>query len=103
MKDGFLTLPSQTVCIVRDRSDFPSNLKKLEYVAPMEISAAIERVIRVSFGMSIDEVPIAACRLLGFARVTEDMRLSVRRCIGVMIAQGRLQQSGEMLVVEAGA
>lgn len=98
MKDGFLLSKSPTAAIFRDRSEFPPNLKKLEFVASDEISAAIEHAVRASFGMGIEEVPVAACRLLGFARVTEEMRAAVRVCAETMIAQGRLQQNGDMVV-----
>lgn len=64
---------------LRDRSDPPHTAKKIEYVAPEEIQAAIERAIieraiNDSYGLAPHEVAISACRLLGFSRVTDQMR-----------------------------
>lgn len=55
---------------VRDRSDFPQQQKKVELVAPEEICAAIEQTVEQSFGLPAEDVAVAACHLLGFARVT---------------------------------
>jgi hypothetical protein len=86
------------IALVRDRSAFPPLIKRLEYVSPEEICAAIEHVVLKGFGMSPDEIPVAACRLLGFARVIEEMRSVVSECWDSLIAQGRLEQRAEMLV-----
>jgi hypothetical protein len=98
LKDGFLKGINQEGCTIRDRSDLPSQFKKLEYVAPEEICAAIESAVRESYGIMYDDVPGAACRLLGFARVTEDMRANMEKHINLMLTEGRLSKKGEMLL-----
>ena len=42
-----------------------------------ELALAIERVIREGYGMDRKDIPAAACRLLGFPRVSDEMRQRV--------------------------
>ncbi len=58
---------------LRYRNDLPSASKKMEYVTPEEIALAVKAVIKNNFGMQHHEIPLAAARILGFARTTEDM------------------------------
>jgi very-short-patch-repair endonuclease len=101
LKDGFLKDINQEGCTIRDRSDIPSQFKKLEYVSPEEICAAIESVTRESYGISYDDIPGAACRLLGFARVTEEMRSIAVKQIDSLITQGLLSKKGDMILSAA--
>jgi very-short-patch-repair endonuclease len=98
-RDEFLWTLNSTVPSVRDRSDFPAQFKKLELVAPEEVEAAIEQVIGESLGMSEQDVAIATCRVLGFARVSEEMRATVEDIRDKLVKESRLVQHGEMLMV----
>jgi hypothetical protein len=84
--------------LVRDRSDFPPQFKKMEYVAQEEVCAAIEQSVDESFGLAADEVAVAACRLLGFARVSEDMRLIIEKQRDRLIEEGRLVLRGVTVI-----
>lgn len=95
--DDFLKSPNQAACPIRDRSDLPQQMKRIALIAPEEIEAAIEHVIAESYGISFDEGPVAACRLLGFARVTEDMQTVAERRRDSLLARGLIEQRGEML------
>jgi len=95
----FSLRPGMTDAPVRDRSDLASAARKIEYVAPEEIRAAIERLAQVSYGVSPGDVANGACRLLGFARVTDEMRAVVEKERDTLIADGRLVLKGESLVV----
>jgi very-short-patch-repair endonuclease len=97
-KDDFLFNMTQEHCPIRDRSAFPPQTKKLEYVSHLEICASVEHVVMEGFGMPHDDIPVAVCRLLGFARVSEEMRLVVSACRDSLISEGRLQQRSGMLV-----
>jgi hypothetical protein len=66
----------------------------------MEICAAVEHVVMEGFGMPNDDIPVAACRLLGFARVSEEMRVAVSACRDSLVSAGRLQQRSGMLIHE---
>jgi hypothetical protein len=74
---------------VRDRSDFPSQFKKIDCIAPEEIRAAIEQSVGDSFGQAAEDIAVSACRLLGFARVSEDMRMAVEKLRDDLINEGR--------------
>jgi hypothetical protein len=95
---GFLWKDESRDPIVRDRSDFPTQLKKLEYVAPEEIRAAIVQSVGDSFGLVAQDVATSACRLLGFARVSEDMRMTVDKQRDELIKEGRLALRGETVI-----
>ena len=96
--DGdFLKSVTQGQCPIRDRSDLPGQMKRLSLVAPDEIDAAIEFVTGESFGIGFDDAAMAACRLLGFARVTDEMQTIAEKRRDVLLARGRLEQRGEML------
>ncbi|MFN0305380.1 MAG: DUF3320 domain-containing protein [Burkholderiales bacterium] len=86
----FLWPPNITTPRVRDRSDLPQSSKKLDFICDEEIAEAIHQVVRASFGIDIDAVSGATCRLLGFARVTDEMRISVNRLVAKLIKAGRL-------------
>jgi hypothetical protein len=97
-KDGFLSIPGKPNHVVRDRSGLPSQFKKLELVSPEEIGAAIEQAITDSYGLAPEDVAVAACRLLGFQRVTDEMRTAVEKERDSLIRTGRLITRGESLV-----
>jgi hypothetical protein len=98
-RKGFLWTYEPAPVQVRDRSDFPPQQKKIEFVAPEEICAAIEQSVKESYGMAIEDIAIAACRLLGFARVTEDMRTTVEEQRDKLINGGKLELRGGTLVL----
>ncbi len=95
----FLSPPGQVEPPIRDRSDLPAASKKAELVAPEEIGRAIERVVSDALGMEPDAIPLAACRLLGFARMGDDMRRRVEAIRDDLVARGRLATRGDHLVV----
>ena len=98
MGNGFLWRDKDQQPIVRDRSDLFPSMKKIEYIAPEEIGFAIEQVIRECYGAGAEEIASSACRLLGFARVTEEMRAVVEKQRDSMLSCGRLVTKGELLV-----
>jgi very-short-patch-repair endonuclease len=97
-RDGFLWADESLNVVVRDRSEVPAQFKRLDYIAPEEIKAAIEQSVGESFGMVQDDVATSACRMLGFARVSEDMRIAVEKMRDAMIKEGRLVLQGETIV-----
>lgn len=95
----FLWLKGMTAPPLRDRSDLPAAVKKLELIAPEEIELAIERVVRESYGMTEDQVPQTACGLLGFGRVTEEMSTIVSNRVEAMLKMSRLMRQGTHVIV----
>ena len=54
-----------------------------------------------SFGSVQYDVETSAFRMLGFARVSEDMRVAVEKMRNAMIKEGRLAQLGETVICDA--
>ncbi|MBA4247010.1 MAG: DUF3320 domain-containing protein [Microbacterium sp.] len=79
--DGdFLYLDESRSATVRDRGGLATAERRIEYVAPEELDAAIKQVVRDGVSASEDEICVHVTRLLGFARTTQDMRdVLVRR------------------------
>ncbi len=98
VRDGFLWRTDMTTPVLRDRSDLPQAAKKIEHVAPEEIQVAIERVAQDSYGVAPNDVASGACRLLGFGRVTDEMRAVIDAQRDALIGAGRLVLRGESLV-----
>jgi len=74
--------------------------RKLDLVAPEEISLAVQNVVNGSYGIRRGDVPGPVVRLLGFMRVTEDMRSRVDSIVDRMIEGGQLTEQEDMLVVQ---
>ena len=94
----FLWRPDMQEAPLRDRSRLPDASKKLEFIAPEEIAAAIERVVADSFGIDKSEIPAAVLRLLlGFRRTTERAQELVTEVLDGMVAEGRLTEEGDQV------
>jgi hypothetical protein len=102
VEDGFLWKTGMEAPSVRDRSDLPQACKKIEYVAPEEIRKAILEVARISFGATPIEIAHGTCRLLGFGRVTDDVRAVIDQHRDALVAAGVLEQRGESLIASEG-
>jgi hypothetical protein len=83
---------------LRDRAELPPGARRLDVVAPEEIARAVDRAARDSFGIDAETLPIQACRILGFPRVSEEARTQVSAIISAMLRDGRLAARGEDLV-----
>lgn len=93
----FLYDPEMTTCAIRDRSTVEARSKKLDYVAPQELDAAIMLVVRLAHGISAEAIPPEACALLGFSRVTSAMRARVDTQVRQLVDDGALQQKGALV------
>lgn len=78
---------------VRNRRDVAP--RKIELIAPEEIAEAICLVVKRAYGIDLDDVSQAVCRLFGFGRTSEDMAAVVNNT-AVMLAETGL------LVIEDG-
>jgi very-short-patch-repair endonuclease len=83
--------------IPRSRSNFPNHIKKLEYIHPDEIKAALILVVERSFGISAEEAKNESLKLLGFERVTENMSDFVDTLIQELCSKSELQLQGGLL------
>ena len=64
---------------IRDRRDFGPGTKKIEYIAPEEVAAAIKAVVRLAHGIDRRELRKQVLDLLGFDRATEDLTSTILR------------------------
>jgi very-short-patch-repair endonuclease len=88
---GMIEPPLRDRIAVEDRA--------LSNVAPEEIAVAIRTAIANAYGIEQADIAAATCRLLGFPRMTEDMRAIVDPLIEAMLASGHLQRQGHHLTV----
>jgi KaiC/GvpD/RAD55 family RecA-like ATPase len=94
IKDDFLWTPEMETATVRDRSKLPPAYKKLALIAPEEIYEAIGQVVGGAISITEEEAIPLVARLLGFARVTEEMRQQLSEAIGKTIQTGILSFEG---------
>ncbi len=102
LRNEFLWRTDMTSPVLRDRSDLPQSAKKIEYVAHEEICVAIEQVAQDTYGVAPGDVAAGACRLLGFARATDEIRTVIEARRDALIAAGRLVLIGQSLVFGKG-
>jgi hypothetical protein len=87
----------------RDRSTLPSRSRSLDLVAPEELRGACLQVIRRSYGIAPDDLPLPACRLLGFDQTSQAMRAAVDSTVNNLVARGAVEKRGGMLVARSAA
>ncbi|HXB68372.1 MAG TPA: DUF3320 domain-containing protein [Candidatus Acidoferrales bacterium] len=97
-RNDFLWSPAMQQPPVRNRSELSAAFRKFEFVAPEEIRRAILIVVRESRGIAPAEVPVAVCRLFGFARVTDEMTAAVELHRDALLQEARLVLHGVNLV-----
>jgi len=94
--DGdFLYLDESRSATVRDRTGLTTAERRIEYVAPEELDAAIKQVVRDGVSVTEDEICVLVTRLLGFARTTQDMRDVLVRRLGVLAREAALSEIGD--------
>ena len=100
-RGDFLWPPDMQQAPLRNRGGLPDASKKLEFVAPEEVEAAIRRVVADSYGMDRDEIPAAVLRLLlGFKRTTTAAQRRVTQILDDMVADGLLVLEGNHVSLE---
>jgi very-short-patch-repair endonuclease len=85
--------------VVRDRSALPPASRKLKYIAPEEVQRAVEKVVRDSVAIHPEAAFPLVARVLGFSRVTEEMRQDLLQIIERSVRAGVVEQEGELLKV----
>ena len=78
---------------LQNRLDLDGASRKLVLIAPEEIALAVERVLEDAFGMSVEELPKSVSRLLGFERLTQEMKDHLDGQVAALAARGRLSIS----------
>ena len=96
-KGEFLWDVGMTLPLVRDRSALPPSSRKLKYIAPEEIEQAVVKVVQDSVAIHPEAAFPLVAKLLGFSRVTEEMRNELLGAIEGSIVKGLVQKDGELL------
>ena len=102
LKGEFLWQSDMAEARMRDRSKIPASSRKIELVAPEEVAMAVRRVVAASYGIALEDITGAAVKLLGFGRVTNEMRSKVEPIISQMVTDGTLARHGDLLLVSNG-
>ncbi|KAA9345556.1 DUF3320 domain-containing protein [Adhaeribacter soli] len=97
IKQDFLWDYNMTEPTVRNRENLPASSRKMSYIAPEELSLAVEQVVKSAIAIQPDSsIPLVAKRL-GFNRVTEDVRNNILQAVNLSLQNGRIQQEGDLL------
>ncbi len=84
---------------LRSRAEYQGAYRKLEYIAKEEIMLAVKKALELSYGMSQSDIPLAAAKLLGFQKTSEDMQQLILRVIEEMEISGSIKKQGEGYIV----
>jgi hypothetical protein len=85
VKGDFVWDTEMQIPVVRDRSKLPAAYKKLSLIAPEEIYEAIREVVSASISITEEQAIPLVAKLLGFARVTDEMKQNLSEAIGQAI------------------
>jgi very-short-patch-repair endonuclease len=83
--------------VLRDRSALSSTSKKLQYIAPEEIDLAIQKVVEEAIGIHPEAAVPFIAKLLGFSRVTEDLKNDIMHAIDLSLEKKSIVKDGEFL------
>ena len=97
-RGGFLWKPGMREVPVRVRSHLKSSEKKIEFIAPEEIQAAIRLTVTRNFSINRDDLLSESLNLLGFKRVTGQARERVETLLDELVRNGELNEQGLMLL-----
>jgi very-short-patch-repair endonuclease len=98
-RSQWLWSPHMTTAGVRSRAKLPTNMRRLDKVAPEEIEQAILLIARESYGIERDALPAAVCEKLGFSRITEEMRNTVLAVLQEAIDNGIITETAGHITV----
>lgn len=98
-RGDFLWHPQKELLTVRDRSGLPSGSRKIAWIAPEEISLAITKVVADSVAIQPDHAVLPVARLLGFSRVTEEIKKYILETLEYTKENGNVFQDGPFLKI----
>jgi hypothetical protein len=88
----YLTTAQRQAVPLRNRSRAPASLQRASYLPPMEIEAAIRRVVGDNGAVRATELPRAVALLFGFQRTGQEFRPTIAPVIDDMLAKGVLME-----------
>ncbi|MYB71460.1 MAG: DUF3320 domain-containing protein [Gemmatimonadetes bacterium] len=99
LEGDFLFADSDKPVRVRDRSDMPPTVKKIELVPDEEVQAALVTAIHAAFSMSEEEAISEALSLMGFRRVTAKANQKVGSALRKLVQDGAVTVEGDKVSV----
>jgi len=90
-EDDFLFIQEKPI-IIRDRSHLDSQMKRFELIPPMELQTAMIRFIKQSFTVSDEELITASFHIMGFQKVTGQMKELGQKTLNKAISIGLIQR-----------
>jgi len=97
--DGFVYADALRVAQIRNRSELEPAERKIEWVAPEELDAALVEVVRLGFSISQEAAVSGALDALGFGRATVNITGVMNARVASLVACGKLTRSGDKLMV----
>ncbi|SNC77177.1 AAA domain-containing protein [Hymenobacter gelipurpurascens] len=82
---------------LRDRSNLPTISRKLPFVAPEELARALRTVVEQSFAIPREAVFLPTVRLLGFNRLSEEMRQQLEPALAGLLERGEVEEVNGVL------
>ena len=82
---------------LRDRSNLPAISRKLSLIAPEELAHAVSTIVAHSFALPREAVYLSTVRLLGFNRLSDEMRQQVDGAVQHLLTQGELVEVNGVL------
>lgn len=94
VKGDFIWSPDMEKAIVRDRSKLPAAYRKLSLIAPEEVAEAVVQVVSGAISITEQEAIPLVGKLLGFSRITDEIRQQLSAAIGKAIQTGLITFEG---------
>ncbi|TGE05530.1 DUF3320 domain-containing protein [Hymenobacter fodinae] len=82
---------------LRDRSSLPAISRKLAFVAPEELARALRTVVEQSFALPREAVFLPSVRLLGFSRLSDEMRQQLEPVLAGLLERGEVVELNGIL------
>lgn len=104
VSDGFwMTEDQESDPPLRDRTQAEPNLRRAVMLSPVEIDAAVARVVRDNGLIPADDVPRAAAVLFGFQRTGAEFSACAERSVKRLLRQGVLDDTENGLCLKSNA
>jgi very-short-patch-repair endonuclease len=83
--------------MVRNRSECPTNERKLEHVSPLELSVAILNMVELSHSIKESDLLSEVGNQFGFSRVTSQMSAQMKTVLDELMQTEKLQSNGDTI------
>jgi len=82
---------------LRDRSNLPAISRKLTFIAPEELTRALRTVVEQSFALPREAAYLPTVRLLGFSRLSDDMRQQLDTVLAGLLERNEIEEVNGVL------